>query len=92
MQPTVMKTDSRGDGGNYGMVYIVLQNFHLPKLLQSSLTTYTTILDDLSCILHEMAGLPKYPYCSFTLIGPATEAAQPNRASQYQSMSLMLVT
>ena len=37
-----------------------------------------------------MTGLPKYPYCSLTLIGPATEAAQLNRVSQYQSMSISI--
>ena len=67
------------------MVCIVLL---LPKLLPSSLTTYTPLLDDFSCILYETTGLTKYLYCSFTLIGPATEAAQPNRVSQYQSMSI----
>ena len=87
MQPTVMQTDSGVDGGNYQTVYIVLPNLHLPKLLPSSLTTYTP-LNDLSCILYETTGLPKYPYCSFTLIGPATEAAQPIRVSQYQGMSI----
>ena len=92
MQPTVMKTDSGGDGGNYWTVYIMLPNLHLPKLLPSSLTTYTPLFDDLSCILYETTGLPKYPYCSLTLIGPAAEAAQLNRVSQYQSMSLLLVT
>ena len=88
MQPTVMKTDSGVDGGNYWTVYIVLPNIHLLKLLPSSLTNYTPLFDDLSCILHETTGLPKYPYCSLTLIGPATEAAQLNRVSQYQSMSI----
>ena len=87
MQPTAMETDSGVDGGNYQTVYIVQPNLHLPKLLPSSLTTYTPLLDDLSCILHETTGLTKYPCCSFTLTGPATEAAQPNRVSQYQSMS-----
>ena len=85
MQPTVMKTDSRVDSGNYWMV---LANLHLLKLLPSILTTYTPLFDDLSCILHETTGLPKYPYCSLTLIGPATEAAQLSRVSQYQSMSI----
>ena len=86
MHTTVMQTDSGVDGGNYWMVYIVLSSLYLPKLLPSSLTTYTP-LNDLSCILYETTGLPKYPYCSFTVIGPATEATQPNRVSQYQSMS-----
>ena len=88
MQPTVMKIDSGGDGSNYWMVYIVLPSLHLPKVLPSSLTTYAPLFDDLPCILHETTGLPKYPYCSLTLIGPATEAAQLNRVSQYQSMSI----
>ena len=87
MHTTVMQTDSGVDGGNYWMVYIVLPSLYLPKLLPSSLTTYTP-LNDLSCILYETTGLPKYPYCSFTLIGPATEATQPIRVSQYQSMSI----
>ena len=87
-----MKTDSGVDGGNYWTVYIVLPSLHVPQLLPSSITTCTPIPDDLSCILHETTGLPKYPYCSLTLIGPAAEAAQLNRVSQYQSMSLLLVT
>ena len=88
VQPTLMKTNYGVDGGNYWTVYIVLPSLHLLKLLPSILTTYTPLPDDLSCILHETAGLPKYPYCSLTLIGPATEAAQPNRVFQYQSMSI----
>ena len=85
VQPTVMKTDSGVDSSNYWMV---LATLNLPKLLPSILTTYTPLFDDLSCILHETTGLPKYPYCSLTLIGPVTEAAQLNRVSQYQSMSI----
>ena len=46
MQPTVMKTDSGVDGGNYWMVYIVLPSLHLLKLLPSILTTYTPLFDD----------------------------------------------
>ena len=46
MQPTVMKTDYGVDGGNYWTVYIVLPSLHLPKLLPSSLTTYTPLFDD----------------------------------------------
>ena len=39
-EPTVMKTDSGVDGGNYWTVYIVLPNLHLPKLLASSFFNY----------------------------------------------------
>ena len=74
LQPSVMKTDSGVDDGNYCMVYIVLSNLHLvliSKLLSSSLTTYD---------------------CSFILIGAATEAAQPKVISQYQSMSICMIS
>ena len=83
VQPTVMQTDSGVDGGNYWTVYIVQPNLHLPKLLPSSLTTYTPLLDDCLAFCMKRHVYQSYPYCFFTLIGPATE-----RVSQYQSMSV----